>query len=407
MHKRMSSHGDEDHIGGSITLINNFKVKKVIFNCGEFNDLEKELIKVLNKKKIKYYTKEGCKLFSVMAIALGLIIAIILLKYKPTYKVTVKGQEIGYVDSEQNLEDRIQSEIIEMQGKNIDFVSLDNMPSYEFKLVSRSRRCNEDEIMVALKENARIMYKYYAVILNQETVGLVDNLEEAEQAINQIKEEHKEDTVELELSVTENYTENINEISMEAVQVAQAQVEEKVSALIAEDQAKKQAEEQAKKQAEEQAKKEAEKQAREEAAKKAEEENSKTPVVSGVLLAVTPVSGSITSRFGAVSSIRSGAHTGTDIAAPSGTPIKAVASGTVTFAARSGSYGNLIKISHENGVETWYGHCSELYATEGQQVEAGEVIAAVGSTGNSTGPHLHLEIRVNGTAVNPQTYLYK
>ena len=186
---------------------------------------------------------------------------------------------------------------------------------------------------------------------------------------------------------------------MEAVQVAQAQVEEKVSALIAEDHSKKQAEEQAKK--------EAEKQAREEAAKKAEEENSKTPVVSGVLLAVTPVSGSITSRFGAVSSIRSGAHTGTDIAAPSGTPIKAVASGTVTFAARSGSYGNLIKISHENGVETWYGHCSELYATEGQQVEAGEVIAAVGSTGNSTGPHLHLEIRVNGTAVNPQTYLYK
>lgn len=329
-----------------------------------------------------------------MALALGLIIAIILLKYKPTYKVTVKGQEIGYVDSEQNLEDRIQSEIIEMQGKNIDFVSLDDMPSYEFKLVSRSRRCNEDEIMVALKENARIMYKYYAVILNQETVGLVDNIEEAEQAINQIKEEHKNDTIDLELSVIENYTENINEISTETVQVAQAQVEEKVSALIAEDQAKKQAEEQAKKQAEEQA-------------KKAEEENSKTPVVSGVLLAVTPVSGSITSRFGAVSSIRSGAHTGTDIAAPSGTPIKAVASGTVTFAARSGSYGNLIKISHENGVETWYGHCSELYATEGQQVEAGEVIAAVGSTGNSTGPHLHLEIRVNGTAVNPQTYLYK
>lgn len=329
-----------------------------------------------------------------MALALGLIIAIILLKYKPTYKVTVKGQEIGYVDSEQNLEDRIQSEIIEMQGKNIDFVSLDDMPSYEFKLVSRSRRCNEDEIMVALKENARIMYKYYAVILNQETVGLVDNIEEAEQAINQIKEEHKNDTIDLELSVIENYTENINEISTETVQVAQAQVEEKVSALIAEEQAKKQAEEQARKEAEEKAKKEA-------------EEKSKSPVVRGVLLAVTPVTGTITSRFGAVSSIRSGAHTGTDIAAPSGTPIKAVASGTVTFAARSGSYGNLIKISHENGVETWYGHCSELYATEGQQVEAGEIIAAVGSTGNSTGPHLHLEIRVNGTAVNPQTYLYK
>ena len=313
-----------------------------------------------------------------MAVALGLIIAIILLKYKPIYKVTLLGQEIGYVDNEAKLEDRIQQEIIEMQGKNIDFVTLNDMPNYEFKLVNRNQKTNEEEIMLALKENVKIMYKYYAVILNNETVGLVDNMEEAEQAITQIKEEHKEDTVNLELSVIENYTENINDISIETVQVAQAQMEEKVSALVAEEQAKKE-----------------------------EEEKSKYPNINGVLLAVTPVSGSITSRFGVVSSIRSGAHTGTDIAAPTGTPIKAVANGTVTFAERSGSYGNLIKITHENGVETWYGHCSKLYATVGQQVKAGDIVAAVGSTGNSTGPHLHLEIRVNGTAINPQNYLYK
>lgn len=313
-----------------------------------------------------------------MAVALGLIIAIILLKYKPIYKVTLLGQEIGYVDNEAKLKDRIQQEIIEMKGKNIDFVTLDDMPNYEFKLVNRNQKTNEEEIMLALKENVKIMYKYYAVILNNETVGLVDNMEEAEQAITQIKEEHKEDTVNLELSIIENYTENINDISIETVQVAQAQMEEKVSALVAEEQAKKE-----------------------------EEEKSKYPNINGVLLAVTPVSGSITSRFGVVSSIRSGAHTGTDIAAQTGTPIKAVANGTVTFAERSGSYGNLIKITHENGVETWYGHCSKLYATVGQQVKAGDIIAAVGSTGNSTGPHLHLEIRVNGTAINPQNYLYK
>ena len=313
-----------------------------------------------------------------MAVALVIILAIILLKYKPSYKVTLSGQEIGYVDNEAELEERIQQEIIDMEGKNIDFVSLDNMPNYELKLVSRNQETNEEEIMLALKENARIMYKYYAVILNEETVGLVDNMDEAEQAINQIKEEHKDDEVNLELSVTENYTENINDISIETVQVAQAQVEEKVSTLVAEKEAQKE-----------------------------EEEKSKYPNVNGVLLAVTPVSGTITSRFGVSSSIRSGAHTGTDIAAPTGTPIKAVASGTVTFAEKSGPYGNLIKITHENGVETWYGHCSKLYATVGQKVEAGDVIAAVGSTGNSTGPHLHLEIRINGTAINPQNYLYK
>ena len=313
-----------------------------------------------------------------MAVALVIILAIILLKYKPSYKVTLSGQEIGYVDNEAELEERIQQEIIDMEGKNIDFVSLDNMPNYEFKLVSRNQETNEEEIMLALKENARIMYKYYAVILNEETVGLVDNMDEAEQAINQIKEEHKNDDVNLELSVTENYTENMSDISIETVQVAQAQVEGKVSKLVAEGQAQKE-----------------------------EEEKNKYPNVNGVLLAVTPVSGTITSRFGVVSSIRSGAHTGTDIAAPTGTPIKAVASGTVAFAEKSGPYGNLIKITHENGVETWYGHCSKLYATVGQKVEAGDIIAAVGSTGNSTGPHLHLEIRIDGTAINPQNYLYK
>lgn len=306
-----------------------------------------------------------------MAVALGVIIAIILLKYKPTYKVTLSGQEIGYVDSETELESRIQEEIIGMKGKNIDFVSLNEMPSYELKLVSRTQETNEEEILIALKENANIMYKYYAVILNNETVGLVDNLEEAEIAVNEIKEKNKNKTIKLDLSIIPNYTENMDTVTLETVQVAQARVEQKVAALIKQDQ------------------------------------KTKKPIVNGILLAVTPVQGRITSRFGHVSGIRSGAHTGTDIACPQGTPIKAVASGTVTFAGGSGSYGNLIKVSHGNGVETWYAHCTELYGTVGQQVNAGDVIATVGSTGNSTGNHLHLEVRLNGKALNPQNYLYK
>ena len=306
-----------------------------------------------------------------MAIASGLIIAIILLKYKPTYKVTLAGQEIGYVEDGTKLDDRIQEEIMGMEGKNIDFVSLEQMPDYELKLVSRTQETNEEEIMIALKESAKIMYKYYAVILNNETVGLVDNMEEAEQAVNKIKDDNKSKTIKLDLMITENYTENIDEVTLETVQVAQAKVEQKVAALIEQD------------------------------------EESKMPKINGILLAVTPVKGTITSRFGHMSSIRSGAHTGTDIACAQGTPIKAVASGTVTFAGWSGSYGKLIKISHGNGVETWYAHCYELFGTVGQQVNAGDTIASVGSTGNSTGNHLHLEIRVNGTAINPQKYLYK
>lgn len=306
-----------------------------------------------------------------MAIALGGIIAIILLKYKPTYKVTLSGQEIGYVKNGTKFNEKIQAEIIDMQGKNIDFVTLDEMPNYELKLVSRNQKTNEEEIMIALKENAEITYKYYAVILNNETVGLVDNIEEAEKSVNKIKEENKDKDIKLDLVIAENYTQNIEEITLETVQVAQTKVEEKVSTLI-----------------------------------ETKQRNKKT-VVNGILLAVTPVQGKITSRYGAVSGVRSGAHTGTDIACPKGTPIKAVASGTITFAGNSGSYGKLIKISHGNGVETWYAHCSALYGVEGQQVKAGETIAGVGSTGNSTGNHLHLEIRVDGKPMNPQKYLYK
>ena len=78
----------------------------------------------------------------------------------------------------------------------------------------------------------------------------------------------------------------------------------------------------------------------------------------------------------------------------------------MTCAKKSGAYGNLVKIDHGQGIETWYGHCSKIYVKEGAKVEAGDIIAAVGSTGNSTGPHLHFEIRVDGNTVNPQNYVY-
>ena len=121
---------------------------------------------------------------------------------------------------------------------------------------------------------------------------------------------------------------------------------------------------------------------------------------------IKPVSGTITSRFGVGSRIRRASHTGLDIATSTGTPIVAAASGTVTFSGYKGSYGNMLVISHGNGVQTYYGHCSKLYVSAGAQVSQGQTIGAVGSTGNSTGPHLHLEVRVNGVAYNPQNYVY-
>ena len=117
-----------------------------------------------------------------------------------------------------------------------------------------------------------------------------------------------------------------------------------------------------------------------------------------------PISGIITSRFGYR---RRGSHTGLDIATSAGTPIRAAASGTVVHAGWSGGYGYLVKIQHTDSIQTYYAHCSKIYVSVGQYVNQGDIISAVGSTGNSTGPHLHLEIRVNNTPLNPQNYLYR
>lgn len=119
-----------------------------------------------------------------------------------------------------------------------------------------------------------------------------------------------------------------------------------------------------------------------------------------------PIQGRINSYFGGRNIFGSYSyHSGIDIRASYGAAIKAADGGTVTFAGWKGSYGYLVIITHDNGIQTYYGHNSSLTVSAGQKVYKGQQIAKAGSTGRSTGTHCHFEVRVNGTAVNPLSYL--
>ena len=313
--------------------------------------------------------KQTIKLLKIIAIALIMIIAIIFIKFKPAYAVSLNDKVLGYVGDEEEFKEEINENVLKSDEENVAFVELENI-DYSISLVSRNQ-INEDTVLAKLEDSAKNVYRIYEVadLNNEESKVYVNSMEEAENIVNSLKEQYSE--IEPDLVINTIYLENVDEINEENIKIAKEKMQENLQSKLEEK----------------------------------EEIDSRT--VNGIYLACVPVEGRITSRFGANESIRDHTHKGIDIGAPKGTPILAVADGTVTYAGWSSGYGNLIKIDHGNGVVTYYGHCSRLYMSEGSTVKAGDKIAAVGSTGNSTGNHLHFEIRLNGKQVNPQTYVYK
>lgn len=325
---------------------------------------KKRRVNYILSRKLKYYTKEIIKLTNIIAIGIFIITAVILMKFKPVYAVYLDEQEVGYINNKNELEEAIEQNLYDNKEENIAFSEINTDIKYKCKLVEKKQESENEQVLLAIKEKSDITYFEYAVNVNGEERKYLKTEEEAKQVADNVRQELKDET---SVSVQTLYTKNLQAETSQELENMSNEILQEIK----------------------------------------EEEKKASSTINGIYLAVTPVSGNITSRYGSRESIRSHDHQGLDIATKTGTPIKAVADGKVKFSGEKSGYGNLIILDHGNGITTYYGHCSKLYAKSGEEVKAGDKIAAVGSTGNSTGPHLHFEIRKNGVYVNPQKYLYK
>lgn len=328
-------------------------------------------------KNIMMLFRTGIRLTLLIFIGLFITASIVIASFKPIYEVTVNGEVIGYSEDKSVLQARI-NEYMESgnsEKQNVAFTQIDNMPEYKLCLLKRDITTNDEEIFAKITNTGVTYYKYYTILDNSEEKLCVADFATAEAVVEKLKQKNSNNIN--DISIVESYGKELKELT--STDDAVAKLYEAKPIVVA-----------------------------------------STPKITSTSVSrkmsfqklpisvsfIRPISGTITSRFGSISRVRTGAHTGLDIAASTGTPIAAAASGTVTYSAYQGALGYLVKISHGDGIETYYGHCSKLYAKVGQQVNQGDIIAAVGSTGNSTGPHLHLEVRVNGVAYNPQNYVY-
>jgi murein DD-endopeptidase MepM/ murein hydrolase activator NlpD len=338
-----------------------------------------------------------------MLLSVLFLAIVIFIKYKPVYTVTISGEALGYVNGKTDLENKLNEYINHREG-TIALINIENMPEYSFELVSRQQVTKDEEIFEEIKQTAVITYRTYAITVNGETIDEVSTKIEAEDIVSNLKTD-LEEGVEFELGIVEVYKNEETAVSSEE---ALSELNEIKLAKVSEYE-----EEQARIEAERIA---AEEEAARQAAIKAQAARAAQMALANSVgsgnvngLSITNplrTSYSITSRYGEVSRSRSSSHTGLDLATSLGTPIYPIASGTVTFTGWQGSYGYMVIVDHGDGIQSWYAHCNNIYANVGDEVSTDTNIAAVGNTGNSTGPHLHLEIRINGTAVNPQNYLY-
>ena len=326
------------------------------------------------------YISSTVKLVSLATLGAVLIGAALVLFYKPIYKVTLNGKKIGYCEDKTALQDKINTymEKGEDGQEHVAFVQIDELPEYSMCLLKKGIVTNDEEIYQTVKETGTTYYRYYAIADDGKEKTYLASFDDAESVIKKLKK--KESTNASDLTIVEKYETELPKLVKESKAVSSLYKKKKVIVTTP---------------------------TYTMGSSAGSNSFSTSRAISNKKInlgmnLVRPVSGVLTSRYG----YRWGrTHTGIDVGSPTGTSIKAAASGKVTFSGFKGSLGYLVVLNHGNGIQTYYGHCSKLLVSAGQKVSAGQVIAKVGSTGRSTGSHLHFEIRVNGSSINPLSYV--
>ena len=303
------------------------------------------------------------------------VVITVLNHYKPAVKTYINGEFIGYFSSPQQFDEVYNDLVIEKQ--NIDQnvkVYLETEPTFETSYI-RESLLSQQNVYTNLRDNIKTEFVIYKVLVNNEEKMTFNAQDDANKYVEDLKSEVSKLNVQIkEEKVSElgelNKVEKADAILKDIIDrnkpikqntttsKGSTSTTEKASAAIAD---------------------------------AALSQGGIWPTVSHY------ISSPYGWRWGTI-------HTGTDIAGKGGDPIYAWKDGLVTYSGWSGSYGYIVKVDHGNGISTWYAHCRKLLVTAGQEVSQGETIALMGSTGFSTGNHLHFEVRINGVHVN--SYLY-
>lgn len=306
-------------------------------------------------------------------LTLSAVMVTILNIYTPTYRAKINDKIVGYFKTEAEFDEIFEVISNEKQADGVEVkVYLEADPTYELSYVRKSV-LEEQNLYTEIRDVAKVEYTIYNVVVKDKTEMTFTSKESAEKYVSDLKKNTKGVTIEVKSekvaelnNITD--TEKAKKVYSDLVSRYKPVVKKKVYNTTSGGSGK---------------------------YKGTSTSYSTNANVNG---GIKPASGIYTQYY-------SGSHRGIDIANKIGTPIYAYKAGKVIYAKWQNGYGYLVKLQHDGGVVTYYAHLSAFNVKEGDTVAAGQKIAEMGSTGWSTGPHIHFEIRVNNVPINPYPYI--